>query len=298
MQLRGPARNALDQSPFSLPEALQADDKDDPTLPPMRRGSLARIAPDPDGDAPAPTSSAPGSSGSGGGAPPSSRPSSSGSGGTTSSSGSRSSGGGTVSTVVPSTGSDPSSGAPAQPEPRSTAQDDPTPTGFDPEPEEPIADVDDPEDEDDGLGRGDDPPAGPAIVRLIPSRATYNVGEPVVLNVFVENAQNVGSIPFHLRYDPNVLQFVSPGQEGPFMGSDGTSTVFLASDTGGGGEIVVGLSRMGGDRGITGAGSLCTFQFLAVAPGNAGFAFTGASVKDPQTRNLPANFSTVAVTVE
>jgi hypothetical protein len=35
-----------------------------------------------------------------------------------------------------------------------------------------------------------------------------------------------------------------------------------------------------------------------VGPGDAGFAFTGASVKDPQTRNMPATFASAAVTVE
>ncbi len=47
MQLRGPARNALDQSPFSLPEGLRAGDSgaDVSGQPPRRRGTLARIAP-------------------------------------------------------------------------------------------------------------------------------------------------------------------------------------------------------------------------------------------------------------
>ena len=49
---------------------------------------------------------------------------------------------------------------------------------------------------------------------------------------------------------------------------------------------------------VTGSGSLATFQFLAVAPGDCAFAFTGASVKDPQARNLPAAFNTAAVRVE
>ena len=44
-------------------------------------------------------------------------------------------------------------------------------------------------------------------------------------------------------------------------------------------------------------GTLANFQFLAVAPGNAGFAFTGASVKDPHARNLPAAFNTAPVQV-
>jgi hypothetical protein len=135
-------------------------------------------------------------------------------------------------------------------------------------------------------------------VRLVPSRETYSVGDAVDVSVFMEGAANVGSVPFHLRYNPQVLQFVPPAVEGGFLRGDGTNTVFLAPDTGGGGEIVVGLSRLGGGSGATGAGVLATFRFEAVAPGNAGFAFTGASVKDPQARNLPASFLVVPVRVE
>jgi general secretion pathway protein D len=156
----------------------------------------------------------------------------------------------------------------------------------------------DPGDEPDQPADEEEPPAGPAVVRLAPSKATYAVGETVVVQVVIDNANNVGSTPFHLRYNSEALQFLPPGAEGPFMESDGIDAVFLSSDTGGGGEIVVGLSRMGAAEGISGAGTLAVFQFQAIAPGDCGFAFTGASVKDPQARNLPAAFNTAAVRVQ
>ncbi len=141
-----------------------------------------------------------------------------------------------------------------------------------------------------------EPFEGPAAVRLVPSRTSYNVGETVAADVFMENGRNVGSVPFHLRYNPQVLQFVPPGVEGSFLNA-GASTVFLATDIGGGGEIVVGLSRLGGGSGASGSGSLVTFQFLAIGAGDAGFAFTGASVKDPQASNLPSSFDAIPVKV-
>jgi len=142
-----------------------------------------------------------------------------------------------------------------------------------------------------------DGPQGPVLVRLVPSKSVYQVGEPVIVQVVVDNAWNVGSTPFHLRYNREVLEFIPPAGEGPFMGADGANTVFLASDTGGGGEIVVGLSRMGAPTGAEGSGLLATFQFQAINPGDAGFAFTGASVKDPQARDLPAAFNTAPAQV-
>jgi hypothetical protein len=136
------------------------------------------------------------------------------------------------------------------------------------------------------------------MVRLVPSDPTFKVSDIVVVDVFIEGGDNVGSVPFHLRYNPAVLRFLPPATEGPFLGSDGTQVVFLASDTGGGGEVVVGLSRLGGAAGVSGSGGLATFQFEAVAPGDAGFAFTGASVKDPQAHALGASFTVVPVRVE
>ena len=120
----------------------------------------------------------------------------------------------------------------------------------------------------------------------------------MVLEVQVGNAYDVGSVPFHLRYNKDVLQYIPPATEGPFMSADGANTVILASDTGGGGEIVVGLSRMGAVQGAAGAGSLAIFRFQAINAGDCGFVFTGASVKSPQARNLPATFAAASVQVE
>jgi general secretion pathway protein D len=153
--------------------------------------------------------------------------------------------------------------------------------------------------EADDVVEEDDPrPTGPAVVSLIPSSSMYHVGDTVVVEIVMSNANNVGSTPFHLRYNPQVLQFISPAGEGPLMRSDGANTVFLATPTGGGGELVVGLSRMGAGQGVNGTGTLAVFQFQAIGPGDCGFNFTGAAVKDPQARNLPAAFNTAAVRVE
>jgi general secretion pathway protein D len=155
--------------------------------------------------------------------------------------------------------------------------------------------------EDDDRAANDDeqqPPSGPAIVSLVPQSTALRVGDMLMVEVVMQNANNVGSTPFHLRYNPQVLQFVSPATEGPLLRMDGANTVFLATPTGGGGELVVGLSRMGAGEGITGTGTLALFQFQAIGPGEAGFAFTGAAVKDPQAVNLPAAFNTAVVQVE
>ena len=138
----------------------------------------------------------------------------------------------------------------------------------------------------------------PATVRLVPSAPSYRIGDRVLVEVRIENATNVASVPFHLRYNRQVLEFVPPAGEGSFLKSDGVNSVFLAKDADAGGEIIVGHSRLGGGDGVSGAGTLATFQFHAINPGDCGFSWVGASVKDPQARNLPASFLTAPVAVE
>ena len=60
----------------------------------------------------------------------------------------------------------------------------------------------------------------------------------------------------------------------------------------------MGLSRLGGGDGISGSGTLATFQFQATNPGDSGFGWTSAAVKDPQAQNLPASFLTAPVAVQ
>lgn len=141
-------------------------------------------------------------------------------------------------------------------------------------------------------------PLGPIAVRLVPMQVAYLVGDTIVAQVLVEDGENVGAIAFHLVYDEDVLHFVRPADEGPWMGADGTNTVFLAVEVASGGELVVGHSRLGNPIGASGSGLLATFEFFALSPGSGGFEFSAASVRDPQAYFLPAVFSAVQPVVQ
>jgi len=139
-------------------------------------------------------------------------------------------------------------------------------------------------------------PTQPATVQLVSERSDYRVGDQVILRVVVRDADNVGSAPFHLRFDPDVLQFTR-ATEGDFMGSDGATVVFLAAESGAGGEVVIGLSRLGSLQGMSGDGTLVEFRFEALATGPCNLEFSGASLKDPQASNLMATFNSVALNI-
>ena len=131
-----------------------------------------------------------------------------------------------------------------------------------------------------------------ASVLLVPSKATYSVGESVMTSVVIQNATNVGTVSFHLNSNPEVLRYIG-SLEGTFMNSDGSNTIFLRAPTPLGDVIMVALSRLSGGPGASGAGVLATFEFLAVGSGDSGLAFTGANagVRDPQGQSLPAVFN-------
>jgi len=137
-------------------------------------------------------------------------------------------------------------------------------------------------------------PSGPpptAQVTFNPSNALATVGDNITVQVMISQAQRVGSVPFHIAYDPKVLQFVAPGIEGGFLKQGGASTIYNAQASTLN-EVFVALARVGVPTGAAGDGVLCSLQFQAIAPGTTALTFTQAAVLDPQGQPVQAQFST------
>jgi len=130
---------------------------------------------------------------------------------------------------------------------------------------------------------------------MIPSASTLSVGERLSVRVEITGASDIGSVPFHVVYNPAVLRFEG-GREGSFMSGGGRQTAFFAAPMSSGNEMVVGLSRLGPGEGIDGSGNLCTLDFSVVGSGDAGLAFARAHVRDSANRIVPAAFEAVGVT--
>jgi hypothetical protein len=138
-------------------------------------------------------------------------------------------------------------------------------------------------------------PDGPIRVRLA-AATPVAVGELVGVRVVIDGASDVASVPFHLLYDPRILQF-DHGAQGGFLGSDGQQIVFMSAPTQEPGRIVIGLSRLGAVPGIAGSGELCTLFFKGLGTGTTGLTFANASVWSSQSGVVPAEFAPIAVTV-
>jgi general secretion pathway protein D len=140
-----------------------------------------------------------------------------------------------------------------------------------------------------------------ARVWISSSAVSARTGTEIRVAVEIERARGVGSVPFALRYDPDVLEFLpSRSQEGSFLRGDGASTSFLAvagRTRDGVPGVIVGLSRLGGGAGARGKGTLCVLVFRARAPGVSPMIFGPASVLDPSARPLPSSFRGAGITV-
>jgi hypothetical protein len=115
------------------------------------------------------------------------------------------------------------------------------------------------------------------------------VGNEITVRIFISQAGHVGSVPFHIAYDPKVLQF-ERGEEGDFLKKDGASTVFNAQASTLN-EIFVAAARLGVPTGADGDGALCTLYFKTLAAGQTTLTFTAASVLDATGQLLPADFA-------
>jgi hypothetical protein len=127
-------------------------------------------------------------------------------------------------------------------------------------------------------------------VSFAPPSFLARVGDVITVQIAISNAARVGSVPFHVAYDPAMLRFVPNAVEGDFLRQGGATTIFNAQASTQN-EVFVALSRLGAPTGAGDGGVLCTLSFEAIAAGNSQLTFTQASVLDPQGQPLLANFS-------
>ncbi|MEE9291796.1 MAG: secretin N-terminal domain-containing protein, partial [Acidobacteriota bacterium] len=141
-------------------------------------------------------------------------------------------------------------------------------------------------------------PSGPAVVALDPALLTTTVGEEFTVRVTIDNASGVGSVPFHLRFDPDMIEFVRATRTSPFLSQDGGTVFVLASLGGGGREVVVGLSRQGSQPGMDGQGTLIEMTFRARTSGRTLLDLTGVAVLGPTAQPMPAESRNMSVVIQ
>jgi general secretion pathway protein D len=142
--------------------------------------------------------------------------------------------------------------------------------------------------------------AQPATISFSPAYTLVNLakGEPVKVAVTITGGTGVGSVPFHLAYDPAYLDFQGAGNTSPFLSQDGTPVFVMATKAGNGREVIVGLSRQGSRPGVNGDGVLIELTFRPLKAGTTSLSFSDLSVLDTQASPLPSERLSMSIVIQ
>ena len=125
-------------------------------------------------------------------------------------------------------------------------------------------------------------------LNLAPDRHAVDRGEPISVQVVLTGARDVTSVPFHIQFDPEVLEYVGT-RAGPALNSRSLQPIFLASvNPDRPGDLAVGLSFVRSSGTFNGSGAILLIDFRAMSPGKSELRFDRASVRGATSEPLPA----------
>jgi hypothetical protein len=138
------------------------------------------------------------------------------------------------------------------------------------------------------------PPENPTLALVLPS-TPITVGDAVNVTVHLSDASNVSSVPFHVEFDPAILEFQSASQG---SGVARLQPILLANvNPTRPGDLAVGLSLVESSGLLQGSGAVIRLQFRALAPGVSALDFSRASVRGRTGEALDARFQNALVEV-
>jgi general secretion pathway protein D len=123
------------------------------------------------------------------------------------------------------------------------------------------------------------------------------VGSTFTVNVMLNGAQNVYSVPLQLSYDPKLLQ-VANVSNGNLLSQDGQAVALVHRDDDSAGTLQVTATRPPGASGVSGQGAVVTLTFMAKAAGQSSLTISKGGARDPAMQALPVNGATATVTIQ
>ena len=139
--------------------------------------------------------------------------------------------------------------------------------------------------------------AGGASFAFDPVSMTQHAGSTFTVNVLLNGAQNVYSVPLQLSYDPKLLQVVNVSN-GSLLSQDGQMVTVSHREDDATGTMQVVATRPPGAPGVSGQGPVVTLTFLAKAPGQSTLTIARGGARDPAMQALPVNGATATVTIQ
>ncbi len=130
--------------------------------------------------------------------------------------------------------------------------------------------------------------------------ATINAakGSTFAVNVMLNGAQNVYSVPLQVSYDPNLLQVVNISNGG-FLSQDGQAVALMhRGEDDASGNLQINASRPPGATGLSGQGSVVTLTFMAKASGQGTLTISKGGARDPAMQAIPVAGTVATVNVQ
>ena len=137
---------------------------------------------------------------------------------------------------------------------------------------------------------------GAAILSFDPPQVSQPVGSTFAVNVTVNGANNIYSVPVQLSYDPKSLQLLNVSN-GTFLSRDGQPVVIVHREDAPGLEQI-SATRPPGSGGVSGQGTVFTLTFMAKAPGQSSLSITRAAARDPAMQPVQVTLGQAMVTVK
>lgn len=128
-----------------------------------------------------------------------------------------------------------------------------------------------------------------------PQTVTQHSGSTFTVNVLLNGAQNVHTVPLQLSYDSKLLQVVNVSNGGLLAQDGQIVTVTHREDDG---TIQVTATRPPGAPGINGQGAVVTLTFMAKAPGQSSLTIARGGARDPALQALPVNGAAATITIQ
>lgn len=132
------------------------------------------------------------------------------------------------------------------------------------------------------------------VLKLGPSKIVKKVGATFTVDVTLDGAKNLSSVPLELRYDPKLLQFVSVSN-GDLLSKDGQSVALVHREQGS--AIQVTATRPPSAPGAAGNGTVFTLVFLAKAPGKSSLSIKPSTLRDSKMNAISVDSADATVTI-
>ncbi len=126
---------------------------------------------------------------------------------------------------------------------------------------------------------------------------TVRVGEPFRIDVTGESENDFARVALAIRFDPRLLR-VASAQQGDLMARAGAGVAFSYAVDAQTGRVSIELNENEGRNPVSGGGTLCSVEFIAIAPGRVPLSISEVAVEDLDNERVAYSLlppSTVAV---